>query len=140
MVAGLIPALIFPLVFRETLELYYFPLLLAVSLVGCIAGTFLKPPTDESTLKSFYETVSPWGFWKPVKLKVMASNPDFKENKNFRMDMMNVLVGIIWQTALVAIPVFIVLRQWWPATIAGIIILATSFILKKTWWNKLPEN
>jgi hypothetical protein len=140
MVAGLIPALVFPLIFQETLELYYFPLLLGISLAGCIVGTYTKPATEESALVSFYRNVRPWGFWKPVRERVLSTQPDFRENKNFGKDMMNVFIGIAWQTALVAIPVFIVLRQWWPVAITGIIIILTSVTLKLTWWNKLPEN
>jgi Na+/proline symporter len=140
MLAGLIPALIFPLIFKETLELYYFPWLLLTSAIGAIAGTYLKPATNQDVLDSFYKTIKPWGFWKPVKARVMAADSSFVENKNFKMDMMNVAIGIVWQSALVAAPVFMVLRQWWPMTFTLIIILFTSAILKFTWWNKLPEN
>jgi hypothetical protein len=115
-------------------------LLLGISLAGCIIGTYSKPATEESALVSFYRNVKPWGFWKPIREKVLALNPEFRENKNFGKDMMNVFIGIAWQTALVAIPVFIVLRQWWPVAITGIIIIITSVTLKFTWWNKLPEN
>jgi Na+/proline symporter len=140
MLAGLIPALIFPLIFKETLELYYFPWLLLTSAIGAIAGTYLKPATNQVVLDSFYKTIKPWGFWKPVKARVMAADSSFVENKNFKIDMMNVAIGIVWQSALVAAPVFMVLRQWWPMTFTLIIILFTSAILKFTWWNKLPEN
>jgi Na+/proline symporter len=140
MLAGLIPALIFPLVFQETLELYYFPLLLLSSLIGCFLGTYLKPATSDEVLDSFYKNVRPWGFWKPVKERVLATEPGFKPNKNFKIDMFNIIIGIIWQTAIIAIPVFIVLRQWWPAGIAILVTAATSTILKTTWWNKLPDD
>ncbi len=140
MLAGLIPALVFPLIFNQTLELYYFPLLLLIATAGCIAGTYLKPATDSSVLDAFYKNVRPWGFWKPVKERVLAANPNFIENRNFKKDMMNVMIGIVWQTSLVATPVFVVLRQWAPAAIAGTIIILTTLTLKKTWWNHLPEN
>jgi len=140
MLAGLIPALIMPLVFKETLELYYFPLLLVSSIIGCIIGTYKNPPTDENSLKDFYKNVKPWGFWKPIKEKVLADDPSFIPNKNFKMDMINILIGIIWQTSLIALPVFIVLRQVPYAVICGFIAISTSVILKLTWWNKLPEK
>jgi Na+/proline symporter len=63
MLAGLVPALIFPKVFPQTLPLHYFPLLFALSLAGCIVGTYASPPTDEKTLIEFYRSVRPWGFW-----------------------------------------------------------------------------
>jgi Na+/proline symporter len=140
MVAGLIPALIFPYVFSETLDLYYFPWLLIISIAGALLGTLLTKPTDEATLKEFYRTVNPWGFWGPIKQKVMAENPGFQPNKNFKMDMFNVVIGTIAQTALVALPIYIVLRDTLPIWITIIITVICGIILKKTWWDKLPEE
>ncbi|TNF43342.1 MAG: sodium:solute symporter [Bacteroidetes bacterium] len=140
MVAGLVPALIFPYVFSDTLDLYYFPYLLLISLAGAVAGTLLTKPTGEKTLVEFYKTVNPWGFWGPIKQKVMAENPSFRPNKNFKMDMFNVVIGTIAQTALVALPIYIVLRDTMPIWITIIITLVCGFILKKTWWDKLPEE
>ena len=140
MVAGLIPALIFPYLFSKTLDLYYFPLLLLISIAGALLGTLLTKPTDEETLKEFYKTVNPWGFWGPIRKKVMAENPGFVPNKNFKIDMFNVLIGTIAQTALVALPIYIILKDAFPIWITIIITVICAVILKKTWWNKLPEN
>ncbi len=93
MVAGIVPALIAPTIWPEVLPLYYFPHLMGISLVGCILGTYLTKPTDEETLKTFYRTVRPWGFWGPIRRKVEAEDPDFKRNTNFKRDMVNVVVG-----------------------------------------------
>jgi hypothetical protein len=120
--------------------LYYFPWLLIISIAGALLGTLLTKPTDEETLKEFYKTVNPWGFWCPVKKKVIAENPGFVPNKNFKKDMFNVLVGTIAQTALVALPIYIILKDTLPMWITIIITLVSGFILKKTWWDKLPEN
>ena len=140
MVAGLLPALIFPYVFTETLDLYYFPWLLLISVAGAVLGTLLTKPTDEATLKEFYKTVNPWGFWGPVKQKVMAENPGFVPNKNFKRDMFNVVIGTIAQTALVALPIYLVLKQTLPLVVTIAITIVCGFILKKTWWDKLPED
>lgn len=140
MVAGLLPALIFPYVFSETLDLYYFPWLLLISIAGAVLGTLLTKPTDEATLKEFYRTVNPWGFWGPIKQKVIAENPGFVPNKNFKLDMFNVVIGTIAQTALVALPIYLVLKQTLPLVVTIAITIVCGFILKKTWWDKLPED
>lgn len=140
MVAGIIPALVFPYIFSKTLDLYYFPWILLISLAGALAGTFFSKPTDEETLKQFYKTVNPWGFWKPIRRKVEAENPDFIPNRNFKRDMFNVVVGTIAQTGLVALPIYIVLQMGTPIWISLAIVFVCGFILKKTWWNKLPER
>ena len=140
MFAGIIPALIFPYLFKDTLDIWYFPWILLISLAGALAGTFLSKPTDEATLKSFYSTVNPWGFWKPIRLKVLAENPDFKPNKNFGIDMFNVLVGTVAQTALIALPIYIVLQKSMPIWISSIIVVISAIVLKRTWWDKLPDK
>ncbi len=138
MMAGIAAALVFPLLF-DGLPLYKWPLLFLISIAGCIIGTYTAPPSDEGTLKSFYSTVKPWGFWKPVHDKVMAENPDFIPNKRFGTDMFNVLLGIIAQCCLTLLPMYIVLGMQAPLWTVILILAVIIFILKRTWWNKL-EN
>jgi Na+/proline symporter len=140
MLAGLVPALIFPLVFKETLALYYFPVLFALSLAGCIIGTYASEPTDEKTLISFYRNVRPWGFWGPVHKKVVALDPSFQENRNFSRDMFNVVVGTAWQTSLVLLPMYVVLLNWRAAAVVAGVIVLTSWILKKSWYDRLGKE
>jgi solute:Na+ symporter, SSS family len=139
MLFGLLPALIFPY-FTDTLELYYFPWILLISIGGCLLGTFIGKPTDEETLKNFYKTVKPWGFWKPIHNKVIAENPDFKKPKRFSRDVFNVFIGIIGQTAIVVLPIYLVLKQTMPLIISLTIVVICVFIMKKTWWDNLPEE
>lgn len=138
MMAGIAAALVFPLLF-DGLPLYKWPLLFLISIAGCIIGTYTAPPSDEKTLKNFYRTVKPWGFWKPVHQKVMAENPDFMPNKRFGTDMFNVLLGIIAQCCLTLLPMYIVLGMQAPLWAVILILAVIIFILKRTWWNKL-EN
>ncbi len=139
MFVGIISALICSKLF-DFLDLYYFPIILVVSAVAAIIGTFTKPPTDEETLKSFYKNVKPWGFWKPIHDKVVAEDPSFERNKDFGRDMLNVVVGTIAQTALVIFPIYIVLKKVVPLGIALAIIAVCFIIMKKTWWDTLPKD
>ena len=138
MMAGIIAALVFPFIFTG-LPLYNWPLLFLISLVGCIAGTYSSPPTDKEVLKKFYSRVKPWGFWKPIHELVIAEDPAFIENKRFKLDMFNVVLGIIGQLCLTILPMYFVLWMKLPLLITIIILGIIVFILKKTWWNKL-EN
>jgi Na+/proline symporter len=114
-----------------------FPLVLILSLIGCFAGTLLTKPDDEEVLKDFYRRVRPWGFWGPIYRKVLAEDPSFKRNKDFMRDMFNVAVGIVWQVALVVLPMYIVIWELQRAAITLAIVLATSAILKFTWYDHL---
>tara|TARA_R110001583_G_scaffold335_5_gene3041 strand:- start:4502 stop:6340 length:1839 start_codon:yes stop_codon:yes gene_type:complete len=140
MVAGLLAAYFAPLLIHVENELYLFPVLLLVSIIGSIIGTYSAPPTDEAVLKDFYKNVRPWGFWGPINDLCVAENPTFKKNKDFKLDMFNVAIGIIAQTALVIIPMYIIFRQSTPVYISLAVLIICLFLLKKFWWNKLNEK
>jgi len=139
MLAGIITALICSRIF-DFLDLYYFPIILVISAAAAIIGTFSKPPTEEETLKTFYKNVKPWGFWKPIHDKVVAEDPGFQRNNDFWKDMLNILVGIIAQTALVIFPIYLVLKKTLPLGISLAIVVVCFIIMKKTWWDRLPEK
>src|SRR6218665_247643 len=139
MASGIVAALVFPLIFPDTLALYYWPLLFVISLAGCFAGTYAAPATDMLLLKNFYRTVKPWGFWKPVHEQVVAEDPGFQPNKRFGLDMFNVVLGIAGQCCLTVLPMFVVLWLKLPLLITVLILTVIIFILKRTWWDKL-EN
>ncbi|MDX2278510.1 MAG: sodium:solute symporter family protein [Saprospiraceae bacterium] len=127
----------FPDIFTQKLPIFYFPLLLAFSLIGCLAGTLLNPPTEMSTLKSFYAQVRPWGFWGPVYDAVKADDPTFQKNLNFGKDMSNVLVGILAQISMTVLPIYFILGKWSSTLFVVLILIACTVILKRRWWDPL---
>lgn len=139
MFAGVTGALIFSKFFNGIEFLYYFPVLFLISIAGCLVGTFTSPATSTDVLKKFYSTVKPWGFWQPIHQLVVADDPSFKANKRFKLDMFNVVIGIIAQCCLTVLPMYIVLWMKLPLLITVIILLIIIVILKKTWWNKLED-
>jgi SSS family solute:Na+ symporter len=119
--------------------IYTFPVLLVISVIGCVAGTLLTKPEDEKILKGFYKTVNPWGWWGPIRAKVMAEDPGFIPNRNAARDLINVAVGIVWQLCLVTLPIYLVLRQWnWAGGIFVVLIVASIFI-KSNWYDRLEK-
>lgn len=139
MFAGVAGALVFSRFFNGIEFLYYFPVLFLISIAGCLAGTFSSPATSTDVLKQFYSTVKPWGFWQPIHQLVVADDPSFKPNKRFKLDMFNVVIGIIAQCCLTVLPMYIVLWMKLPLLITILILLIIIVILKKTWWNKLED-
>jgi len=91
-------------------------------------------------LMDFYRRVRPWGFWGPILAKVREEDPAFNRNTDFVRDMFNVAVGIVWQISLVALPLYIVIKEFDRAAITLAIILGTSAILKFTWFDHLEER
>jgi len=117
-----------------------FPLVLSASLLGCLLGALLTEPDDGAVLRDFYRRVRPWGFWGPVHAQLLAEDPSFQRNTDFRRDMFNVLVGMTWQIALVALPLYIVIHEYARAAIAFAIVLGTAAILKVSWYDRLASR
>jgi Na+/proline symporter len=138
MISGIAAALVFPYLF-DGLPLYNWPYLFLVSLAGSIIGTYVAAPTDMDTLKTFYKTVRPWGFWKPVHKLVLSEDPDFVGNSRFKLDMFNVMLGIIAQLCLTIFPMYLILGMQQPLWICLLVLGLIVVILKKTWWNKLED-
>ncbi len=120
-------------------QLYTIPILIVISLIGCIAGTLLSKPEEDAVLTKFYKTVNPWGCWGPIRAKVMAEDPAFASNHNCARDMTNVAVGIVWQLCLMTLPIYIVLRQWSVAGGILLLLVATSVFIKFNWYDKLEK-
>ena len=139
MLAGIAGALVFSRFFEGTQFLYFFPVLFLISITGCLAGTYSAPPTETEVLKKFYKTVRPWGFWKPIHEMVINEDPSFEANKRFKLDMFNVVLGIIAQLCLTILPLYVVLWMKLPLLITVLILAVIILILKKTWWNKLED-
>lgn len=114
------------------------PATLAAGAAGSILVSLATIPDDENVLRGFYQQVNPWGFWGPIRDHVVRENPDFRPNRRFAGDMQACAVGIIWQLALCALPVFVVLRNWPAAMAAAVTVLATSWALKRLWYDALP--
>ncbi len=121
-----------------TNTLYTFPPIFVLSVVGSLLGTFLSKPEDDEVLKRFYRTVRPWGFWGPIRAKVVAEDPNFRPNEDFRRDMFNIVIGTIWQTTLVVLPICLVIRESKGIVGALVVLVVTSVVLKKSWYDHLP--
>lgn len=139
MLSGIGTAIILAFYIDSGEILYWFPVLFVISIIGSAIGTYAAPATDMAVLKSFYSNVRPWGAWEPVKRAVIADDPDFEPNRNFKINMFNVVIGTIAQLCLTILPMYLILMQKVPllATVAILVVIIT--ILKKTWWNKLKD-
>ena len=147
MISGIAAAIVIPWMFMDQTVLWsiernmaLFPFVLAISAVVAVAVSLLTQPDDIEVLKKFYRQVRPWGCWEPIRKMVMAEDPSFKHNTNFKRDMVNVAVGIVWQTTFVLIPIYLVIKSFREMWIAIAVLVVTSIFLKFNWYNKLEEN
>lgn len=119
--------------------IYVFPIIFTVSLLGCFLGTILTPTTNMETLKQFYFNVRPWGFWKPVYNQLKLEDETVTKNNDFKSDMANCIIGIIWQSSMILLPVFFLIRSYPKALIALVVFIVTTIILKFTWLDKVKK-
>ena len=84
MTAGIVGALLMPYCLHGLAHYITGPCCLLFLSSGCFIGTYAAPPTDMGVLKLFYNTVRPWGFWKPVHEKVIADRSCFSTQQKIR--------------------------------------------------------
>ena len=119
--------------------IYLFPIIFFVSLFGSFLGTFLSDPTDMQTLKSFYKSVRPWGWWQPVYQELIKEDESIQKNTDFWKDMLNCVIGIVWQSSMIVLPIYFVIRDYPKTIIALTVFIITSIILKFTWLDKVRK-
>jgi SSS family solute:Na+ symporter len=119
--------------------IYLFPIIFSFSLLGSFMGTLITVPTNMDTLKSFYKNVHPWGFWEPVCKELQKEDPSFKKNDEFWKDMGNSLIGIVWQSSMIVLPIYFIVRDYPKAIISLLVFLITSIILKYTWLDRVKK-
>ncbi len=119
--------------------IYVFPIIFFVSLLGSFLGTWLTPATNMETLKSFYSNVKPWGWWSPVYKVLKAEDATFTKNNNFISDMANCVIGVIWQSSMIVLPIYFMVRDYPKTLWALLVFIITSIILKFTWLDKVKK-
>jgi hypothetical protein len=91
------------------------------------------------TLKSFYKNVRPWGWWQPVYKALKNDDETITKNNNFWSDMLNCVIGVIWKSSMILIPIYLMVRDysrmWWTILVFAI----TLVILKFTWLDKVRK-
>lgn len=139
MMAGIVAAMVLPVLLPSYTALEAFPINLGLSVLACVVGSLMTEPDDEEVLKEFYKKTRPWGFWKPIYNKLHAENPNVEPNKDFGRDMVNVVVGIVWQTAITASSIFLVIQDFRSMWISFAIVAICTVILKYNWYDKMED-
>ena len=81
------------------------------SLVGCIIGTYMTPPTESAVLSHFYKVTRPFGFWGAIRTEIPIDvlNQINKENQR---DITAIFFAVPWQVVLFLTGMMIVMKQW----------------------------
>ncbi|MFC1838639.1 sodium:solute symporter family protein [Thermodesulfobacteriota bacterium] len=140
MVVGIGSALISPVLFPDMDPLYAFPYIIVAAGLASVIGSLATEADEEEVLVEFYKSVRPWGFWGPIKEKVMKADPDYVIESSAARDLFNVFIGVIWQMTFVFVPILLVMKSFtWMFIIIGIMVV-TSVFLKKNWYERLGDD
>ncbi|QTE22203.1 sodium:solute symporter family protein [Polaribacter cellanae] len=119
--------------------IYIFPIIFIVSLLGSFLGTLLTPATSMETLKKFYSNVRPWGWWSPVYKELKGEDETFTKNEDFVSDMLNCVIGVVWQSSMILLPIYFMIRDYPKTLIALLVFVVTSIVLKFTWLDRVKK-
>ena len=140
MVSGVTAALFMPILFPELSPLNAFPFILLISGFAGVLGSMFTNPDNDETLMEFYKNVRPWGFWKPILKKINLTDKTITPNTNFLNDILNIVIGMIWQISLVLIPIYLLVYKYSAFFSSLLIAIITTIFLKKNWYNKLDSE
>lgn len=140
MIAGIGSASVCPGMFPDVDPLYAFPYIIAIAGLASVIGSLVTRADEEDVLIAFYKSVRPWGFWGPIKKKVINSDPEFMMESTAARDLFNVFIGVIWQMTFVFVPILLVMKAWSRMFMAIGIMVVTSVFLKKNWYERLGND
>jgi Na+/proline symporter len=119
--------------------IYILKIIFIVSLLGYFLGKFLTPANDMKTLKAFYNNVRPWGWWSPVYKALKMEDASIEKNNDFIKDMLNCVIGIVWQSSMILLPIYFMIRDYPKTLITLGVFVVTSIVLKYTWLDKVRK-
>ena len=148
MLVGMIGALalprllgpLFPQIAADVFPLYSFPLLLLLSLAGCFIATYLTPPDDMNVAQGVLPPRPALGLLGPGARRRARRGPGIPGQPQLPRDMFNVVLGTAVQTALVALPIYVVLRRFDGIAACLALVAVGGAILKKTWYDRLASD
>ncbi|MCP4215265.1 MAG: hypothetical protein GY765_11440 [bacterium] len=143
--AGTLAGIFFSLIalFMPEFPLYViFPVISVASLVTGIIVSLVGPAVEPKVLETFYKTVNPFGFWKPVRKRVDAESsagaagkwrrPPFEEPLRI---LLNVVMGMIAIVGLYLAPMYLVGHWFGSAAICLAAALAAVAVLYRSWYR-----
>jgi Na+/proline symporter len=128
--------------FFDTLPAYVvFPLIVLASFLLSVLGSLLTSPVENGVLVSFYRSVRPFGFWRPIKqMARIPTDEGISRGENVFLACLNVLLGMVAIASLYLFPMYLVGHWYWPSFLCLGIGLAAVLVLKFTWYRNLPRS
>jgi len=121
----------------EMPEWQQFLAMTTLSFAGTITGSLLTAPTPRETLRHFYRTTRPFGFWGPMKRELEEGARRTMEREH-RNDIAALPFVMLWQITLFLLPMQLVIKSYTSIYYTLPIFLAASAGVYWFWWRNLP--
>jgi len=113
---GIIAALVVDLGLKLPLHTG-FPSIVVFSFVTCVVASLVTAPVEESVLVRFYTQVNPWGFWRPIVDKAIASGELTQEDAGAHLrekinDAMALFLAVPFQMFVLLAGMAFVFHDW----------------------------
>jgi len=118
-------------------EWQVFIFMTVLSFGGAIIASLLTAPTDMETLRHFYRTTRPFGFWGPLKRELSSEDRAAYALEN-RNDIITVPIAMVWQVTMFILPMQLVVKSYSAFWMTLPIFLASVAGMYWFWWRNLP--
>lgn len=138
--AGMVAAVFYKAVAPpETTEYSMFAVATIASLLGTVIATYVSRPTDEDTLREFYNLTRPFGSWKRFKTQLTAKQQQGVDAENKR-DIWSTVMAVPWQIVFFLFMLSIMMRNWGGVAGMGTAFVILSVGLYYNWYRHLSTE
>jgi len=136
---GMIAAFAKLLFFPDLNEYEMFIFVAAISLTGCLIGTYATPQVDNRILENFYRVTRPFGFWGSIKNSLSARNIEQVDAENKR-DILSTFFAVPWMLLMCITPMLFMVRLWSSFFVALALLAGLSIALYFSWFRHLSTE
>jgi len=114
-----------------------FPIIAGVGTVASVVISLLTEPTPSETLQTFYRTIQPGGWWRPVHKAVVKADPAYRRTESFGLAVVNTCVGMVAVFSMYMAPMELVLHRFRQMGVWLALLAVTLVVLYMTWYRPL---
>ncbi|PSF31181.1 sodium:solute symporter [Aphanothece hegewaldii CCALA 016] len=133
-------AVVIPLFPNPVMQEYFLFLIPSIcSLIGCIIGTLLTPPTEKPVLHHFYRITRPFGFWGEMR-ESLKPNIQAKIKAENQRDILATFLAVPWQMILFMMGIMFMMKRWDNLGILALFFMLLTIGLYFTWFRYLSKE